>query len=113
MLQVENPKAALKKVQAAGSVFLGPWAPEAIGDYCSGTNHVLPTYGYARSYSSLGVSDFLRSMTVQTLTPDGFQKIGPVAEQLATLEGLDGHRQAVSLRLNALKDLKRSEPNGN
>lgn len=113
MLQVENPKAALKKVQAAGSVFLGPWAPEAIGDYCSGTNHVLPTYGYARSYSSLGVSDFLRSMTVQTLTPDGFQKIGPVAEQLATLEGLDGHRQAVSLRLNALKDFKRSEPNGN
>ena len=52
-------------------------------------------------------------MTVQTLTPDGFQKIGPVAEQLATLEGLDGHRQAVSLRLNALKDFKRSEPNGN
>ncbi len=113
MLQVEDPKAALEKVQAAGSVFLGPWAPESIGDYCSGTNHVLPTYGYARSYSGLGVTDFLRSMTVQTLTPEGFQKIAPIAEQLATLEGLDAHRQAVSLRLDALEGLKRSKTNGN
>ena len=102
ILQTQNPREVLNNIQAAGSVFLGRWAPESIGDYCSGTNHVLPTYGYARSYSSLSVTNFLRSMTVQTLTRKGFQKIGPIAERLATLEGLDAHYQAVRLRLESI-----------
>ena len=92
----------LDGVHAAGSVFLGPWAPESVGDYCSGTNHVLPTYGFARSYSSLGVTDFLRSMTVQSLTAEGLRNVGPIAERLAALEGLDAHGRAVRERLDAL-----------
>jgi histidinol dehydrogenase len=100
ILQIREPRAYLEQVSAAGSVFLGPWAPESVGDYCSGTNHVLPTYGFACSYSSLGVNDFMRSMTVQELTPEGLSQIGPTAETLADLEGLDAHRRAVSLRLS-------------
>ena len=102
IVQVENPRRILGQVIAAGSVFLGPWAPETVGDYCSGTNHVLPTYGFARAYSGLGVSDFLRTMTVQTLTEDGLRAVGPIAEQFAALEGLDAHGQAVRKRLEAL-----------
>ncbi len=102
ILQVENPRAWLDGIQAAGSVFLGPWAPETVGDYCSGTNHVLPTYGFARSYSSLGVDDFLRSMSVQELTPAGLAAVGPIAETLADLEGLDAHSRAVRQRLDVL-----------
>lgn len=102
ILQIEHPRRVLDQVVAAGSVFLGPWAPETVGDYCSGTNHVLPTYGFARAYSGLGVTDFLRTMTVQTLTEDGLRAIGPIAERLAALEGLDAHGQAVRKRLEAL-----------
>ena len=102
IVQIENPRRILDRVIAAGSVFLGPWAPETVGDYCSGTNHVLPTYGFARAYSGLGVSDFLRTMTVQTLTADGLRAVGPIAERLAALEGLDAHGQAVRKRLEAL-----------
>ncbi len=102
ILQLAGPRDWLAHIQAAGSVFLGPWAPESVGDYCSGTNHVLPTYGYADRHSSLGVADFLRAMTVQELTPAGLRAIGPIAETLAKLEGLDAHVQAVSERLAAL-----------
>jgi len=102
ILQIENPRAVLDDIQAAGSVFLGRWAPETVGDYCSGTNHVLPTYGFARSYSSLGVNDFLRSMTVQELTSAGLAAIGPTAETLAAMEGLDAHGCAVRQRLDFL-----------
>jgi histidinol dehydrogenase len=102
ILQIERPRDWLPRVHAAGSVFLGPWAPESVGDYCSGTNHVLPTYGYARRNSSLGVADFCRSMTVQELSPTGLRTIGPVAETLAELEGLEAHRAAVAVRLAAL-----------
>ena len=102
IMQIEHPRRILDQVVAAGSVFLGPWAPETVGDYCSGTNHVLPTYGFARAYSGLGVTDFLRSMTVQTLTEDGLRAVGPIAEQLAALEGLDAHGKAVRKRLDAL-----------
>ena len=102
IMQIEQPREILDQIVAAGSVFLGPWAPETVGDYCSGTNHVLPTYGFARAYSGLGVTDFLRTMTVQTLTEDGLRAIGPIAEQLAALEGLDAHGQAVRKRLDAL-----------
>ncbi|HET7132209.1 MAG TPA: histidinol dehydrogenase [Gammaproteobacteria bacterium] len=102
ILQVEAPRSWLPRVRAAGSVFLGPWTPESVGDYCSGTNHVLPTYGFARRYSSLGVNDFLRSMTVQELTPEGLRTIGPIATTLAGLEGLDAHAWAVTERLTAI-----------
>jgi histidinol dehydrogenase len=83
-------------------VFVGPWTPESIGDYCSGTNHVLPTYGYASRYSSLGLGDFLRSMTIQELTPAGLTTLGPIAMTLAETEGLDAHARAVGLRLDAM-----------
>ena len=102
ILQIERPRDVLDRVEAAGSVFLGPWAPESVGDYSSGTNHVLPTCGFARAYSGLGVADFLRAMTVQTLTADGLRAVGPVAERLAALEGLDAHGQAVRERLQVL-----------
>jgi histidinol dehydrogenase len=102
LLQIERPRDWLPRVRAAGSVFLGPWTPETVGDYCSGTNHVLPTYGFARRYSSLGVGDFMRSMTVQELTSDGLRAIGPIATTLAELEGLDAHARAVTRRLAAI-----------
>ena len=102
LLQCDDPRARLAQVRAAGSVFLGPWSPEPLGDYCSGTNHVLPTYGYARAYSGLSVLDFLRRITVQELTADGLRGLGPVAKTLADLEGLDAHALAVQLRLTAL-----------
>ncbi|MEL7374864.1 MAG: histidinol dehydrogenase, partial [Pseudomonadota bacterium] len=89
----------LADIRNAGSVFLGRLTPESLGDYCSGTNHVLPTYGYARNYSGLGVDQFLRYMTVQEVTADGLTRVGPVAARLASLEGLDAHRLAVDLRL--------------
>jgi histidinol dehydrogenase len=99
ILQIERPRDWLPRVQSAGSVFLGPWTPESVGDYCSGTNHVLPTYGFARRYSSLGVADFVRSMTVQELSFEGLLTIGPIATTLAELEGLDAHARAVQERL--------------
>jgi len=109
ILQVERPRDWLPRVRAAGSVFLGPWTPETVGDYCSGTNHVLPTYGFARRYSSLGVGDFLRSMTVQELTSDGLRAIGPIATTLAELEGLDAHARAVTRRLAAIDSPRAGE----
>jgi len=107
LLQIENPRDWLPQVRNAGSVFLGQWTPESVGDYCSGTNHVLPTYGFARRYSSLGVGDFLRSMTVQELTVEGLKNIGPIATTLAELEGLDAHASAVNLRLAAASGARR------
>ena len=100
ILQIENPRAMLDRVRNAGSVFLGCWSPESVGDYCSGTNHVLPTYGTARTYSGLGVEQFMRQMTVQELTKDGLRLLAPTVIELATLEGLDAHAQAVRLRLD-------------
>jgi histidinol dehydrogenase len=102
ILQIESARARLADVRAAGSVFLGAWSPESIGDYCSGTNHVLPTYGYARAYSGLSLADFQRRITVQELTPAGLEDLGPVATTLAGLEGLDAHAAAVTVRLNAI-----------
>jgi histidinol dehydrogenase len=99
ILQIADPRGLLPQIRNAGSVFLGPWSPEAAGDYCSGTNHVLPTGGCARSYSGLAVDQFMRHMTVQELSEQGLRSVsGPIAE-LARLEGLDGHAAAVSRRL--------------
>jgi histidinol dehydrogenase len=103
ILQVREPRRWLPQIQNAGSVFLGQWTPEPMGDYCSGTNHVLPTYGYARAYSGLSVLDFVKRMTVQECTPDGLRALGPTAVTLADLEGLDAHANAVSRRLALLQ----------
>ena len=99
ILQCENPSDRVGAIRNAGSVFVGPWTPESVGDYCSGTNHVLPTYGYARSYSGLGVDQFLRAMTVQKLTRDGLAALSETVITLAELEGLDAHAAAVSIRM--------------
>ena len=103
IIETRNPRALLERVQHAGSVFLGSWSPEPMGDYCSGTNHVLPTYGYARAYSGLSVHDFTRRMSVQELSAEGLRDLGPTASTLARLEGLDAHAAAVELRLAALR----------
>jgi histidinol dehydrogenase len=103
LLQIREPRAWLPKVTAAGAVFLGNWSPESMGDYCSGPNHTLPTYGYARSYSGLSLEDFQKRMTVQELTESGLQGLGPTAQVLAGLEGLDAHAAAVTIRLEALQ----------
>lgn len=102
IIETERPRDWLGRVQHAGSVFLGAWTPESMGDYCTGTNHVLPTYGYARAFSGLSLADFSRRMTVQELTPDGIRGLGPVAQTLALLEGLDAHANAVTVRLARL-----------
>jgi histidinol dehydrogenase len=102
IIQTRAPRALLARISNAGSVFLGAWSPETLGDYCSGTNHVLPTYGYARAYSGLSVLDFTRRMTVQELDAGGLARLGPVAQTLARLEGLDAHAAAVAVRLTAL-----------
>jgi histidinol dehydrogenase len=102
LLQVTEPRTWLPKVTAAGAVFLGPWSPESMGDYCSGPNHTLPTYGYARSHSGLSLEDFQKRITVQELSPAGLRGLGPTAQVLADLEGLDAHAAAVTIRLEAL-----------
>ena len=99
ILQVAKPRPLLAGITTAGSVFLGDLTPESLGDYASGTNHVLPTYGWARVCSGLGLADFLRTMTVQSASRSGLQKIGPVVERLALAEGLAAHQRAVRVRL--------------
>lgn len=102
ILQVRNPRALLPRLTTAGSVFLGPWTPESLGDYASGTNHVLPTNGWARACSGLGLADFQRTMTVQTASPRGLCRLGPVVERLALAENLAAHQRAVRVRLQTL-----------
>jgi histidinol dehydrogenase len=103
ILEIREARQWLSKISTAGAVFLGHWSPESLGDYCSGPNHTLPTYGYARSYSGLSLEDFQRRITVQELTPSGLKGLGPTAKTLAALEGLDAHAAAVSIRLEALR----------
>lgn len=102
VVQVENARDLLDSLDNAGSIFLGAYSPESMGDYASGTNHVLPTYGYTRTYSSLGLADFSKRMTVQELTPQGFQDLAKTVELMASAEQLDAHKQAVSIRLNKI-----------
>lgn len=101
ILQVDEPRDRLAEIRNAGSIFVGPWTPESVGDYCSGTNHVLPTYGFARTYSGLGVDQFMRQMTVQELTREGLENLGAAVISLAGLEGLDAHAAAVTRRLRS------------
>jgi histidinol dehydrogenase len=102
ILQVAAPRDWLGRVRNAGSVFLGEWTPETMGDYCSGTNHVLPTYGHARAYSGLGVADFVKRITVQEVTPAGLNDLGRTARTLAELESLGAHANAVTVRLDVI-----------
>ena len=99
ILNTASAAAMADRVKNAGSVFVGPWTPESLGDYCSGTNHVLPTYGWARSHGALGVGDFMRRMTFQKASREALEKVGPTAETLAGVEGLEAHRMAVRARL--------------
>lgn len=99
ILQVENPRALLAQLRNAGSVFVGPWTPESVGDYCSGTNHVLPTYGFAKAWSGLGVDQFMRQMTVQEVSREGLERLSEAVVSLAGMEGLDAHAAAVTRRL--------------
>jgi histidinol dehydrogenase len=102
ILQVAEPRALLDGIDSAGSIFLGQWTPESVGDYCSGSNHVLPTYGYARSYSGVSVASYQKQITVQEVSADGLRHIGPCTATLAAAEQLQAHRRAVTLRLEAL-----------
>ena len=102
VVQVENARDLLDSLDNAGSIFLGAYSPESMGDYASGTNHVLPTYGYTRTYSSLGLADFSKRMTVQELTPQGFKDLAKTVELMASAEQLDAHKRAVSIRLNKI-----------
>ncbi|RXJ74807.1 histidinol dehydrogenase [Veronia nyctiphanis] len=106
IVQTEFPSELLPLLDNAGSIFLGAWSPESVGDYASGTNHVLPTYGYTRTYSSLGLADFSKRMTVQKLTPEGLERLAPTVETMADAEGLDAHRNAVTVRVKALQAAK-------
>ncbi|MBT8085872.1 MAG: histidinol dehydrogenase [Woeseia sp.] len=99
IVQTQGARDLLPSITNAGSVFLGRWTPESVGDYCSGTNHVLPTYGAARNYSGLGIEQFIRQMTVQEVSLDGLRSLAPTVIELARLEGLDAHAAAVSVRL--------------
>ncbi len=103
ILQVAAPRDLLAHVESAGSVFLGAWTPESVGDYCSGSNHVLPTYGHARSYSGVSVASYQKQITVQELSADGLRAIGPCTATLAAAEQLEAHRRAVTLRLAELE----------
>ncbi len=104
ILQVEAPRQWLERVRSAGSVFLGALAPEALGDYCSGTNHVLPTYGAARAYSGVSVASFVKLITVQEVSPEGLAVAGPDAAEMARAEGLIAHERAVTRRLAAIAE---------
>lgn len=101
ILQTAGPRDIVPDIRNAGSVFVGAWTPESVGDYCSGTNHVLPTYGFANTYSGLGVDQFLRNMTVQELSQEGLAGLGDAVVRLASLEGLDAHAASVTRRLGA------------
>lgn len=101
ILSIEDAEAMLPLISAAGSVFLGQWAAESLGDYCSGTNHTLPTNGFARAYSGVSVASFQLFISTQQISRKGIRAIGPCAETLARCERLDAHAHAVRIRLMA------------
>ena len=102
IIQVNDAERYVANITNAGSIFLGAWSPESAGDYASGTNHVLPTYGYTNTYSSLGLADFMKRMTVQKLSAQGLCNLAQTIEILAEAEQLTAHKNAVSIRINAL-----------
>jgi histidinol dehydrogenase len=107
ILAVAKEEEVLSQIYNAGSVFIGNFTPEAAGDYASGTNHTLPTYGYARNYSGVSLDSFVKKITYQKITPKGLQALGPAVEIMAENEQLQAHKNAVTLRLNSLKTKKK------
>lgn len=105
ILEIRDDESVAEKIINAGSVFLGHYTPESAGDYASGTNHTLPTYGYAKAYSGVNLDSFTKKITFQKITPNGLEHLGPVIETMATAEQLNAHKNAVSIRLEALKKL--------
>jgi len=103
ILSVRDYEMVAERINNAGSVFLGNYTPESAGDYASGTNHTLPTYGYARAYSGVNLDSFCKKITFQEISQKGLQKLGPVIETMAAAEHLDAHKMAVSLRLSSLE----------
>ncbi|MCZ4249884.1 histidinol dehydrogenase [Pseudoalteromonas shioyasakiensis] len=104
ILQLADAQPYLNLMKNAGSVFVGDYTPESAGDYASGTNHVLPTYGYSATYSSLNLLDFFRTYTVQTISKNGLRELSKAILPLAAAEGLDAHANAVSIRLEAMNN---------
>ena len=104
MICVENKQFYIDGLKNAGSVFIGNFSPETLGDYASGTNHTLPTSGFARQYSGVNLDSFLKSITFQKITKAGIMNIGPYVELLAAAEGLDAHKMSVSLRLKEIQN---------
>ena len=103
ILGVDRPEEFVPGIINAGSVFMGHYTPESVGDYASGTNHTLPTNGFARAYSGVSLDSFVRKITFQQLSPEGLQNIGPTVETMAAAEYLQAHKKAVSIRLATLK----------
>lgn len=97
-----NSDEVANQITVAGSIFIGSYTCESLGDYASGTNHTLPTYGYARNYSGVSVDSFVNKVTYQKATAQGIQNLGQAVEAMATAEGLDAHKNAVSVRLKSL-----------
>jgi histidinol dehydrogenase len=102
IIACKNDEAVAEQITNAGSVFLGNYSPESVGDYASGTNHTLPTSGYARAYSGVSVDSFVKKITYQKLTPAGLQAIGAAVETMAAAEGLEAHKNAITIRLQTL-----------
>lgn len=111
ILHIDNPSLYIDHIKHAGSVFLGSYTPESLGDYASGTNHTLPTFGYARMYSGVSLSSFQKSITFQHASKEGLEALGPTVEKLAEMEGLEAHKNAVSVRLNKLATNEVSKKN--
>ncbi|KAI0457382.1 histidinol dehydrogenase [Xylaria acuta] len=103
ILQIKDPEKAVDKVVNAGSVFIGQWTPESVGDYSAGVNHSLPTYGYAKQYSGVNLGSFVKHITSSYLTAEGLKNVGSAVMQLAKVEELEAHRRAVEIRLRTLE----------
>jgi ATP-dependent Clp protease ATP-binding subunit ClpA len=102
IVQTVEPRALLGQLENAGSIFLGNWTPESVGDYASGTNHTLPTYGYAKTASSLGLADYQRRYTVQELSAEGLAGLATTVTTMADAEGLTAHKRAVTIRMDSI-----------
>ncbi len=108
IINTRNADEIAGRITNAGSVFLGNYSPEAIGDYASGTNHTLPTNGYAKAYAGVSLESFMKHITFQQLTAEGLSKLGPAVERMAEAEQLEGHRQAISVRLKEIQGSEKS-----
>ena len=102
ILSIADPHAHLSSISNAGSVFVGHFSPESAGDYASGTNHTLPTNGWARAYSGVSLDSFVKKVTFQELSPEGLLKLSPTVEIMAEAEQLIGHKRAVQIRRKSL-----------